>query len=327
MKLFRSKRNGIVEVVFPSRWLDGAGFVCGQNQISRASNIRSAASRHKRRSTLVSAASHLLVLFSVAVVVEAQAADQGVSLQYSRFAASIESPPEEPTAFWERFKVTFDGRADEVFADNFSPFSALNWSLKLADRDSQQIREIIPDTARHALSKSVVDSLREGALELPLMLWLKDHQSFWTDILLNSLGNVQEEAVLPLDLSYRAAERSWWERLSTSQTVNYGIRPFRTNPYGFLSMGFKDGDRVFLLANARYYYRSFADHCFELALSVPLAHGFSFDAGTSYQFGQHAEEKGLVLKLIKEFKSGGLVHVGFEMKQHPLLFAGITVPL
>lgn len=327
MKLFRSKRNGIVGVVFPSQWLDGAGFVYGHNQTPRTLNILSAASRRLRRSTFVSAASDLLVFLSLAVAVEVRAADQGVNLQYSRSAASIESPAAEPTVFWERFKVAFDQSADERFADDFRPFSALNWSLRLADRDTQQIRERIPDAARQALSRSVVDSLREGALEFPIMLWLKEHEGFFTGLLLNSLGNVQEEAVSPLDPSYRVVERSWWGRLSTDRSVNYGFRPFRTNPYAFLSKGFNDGDQVVVLANARYYYRSFADHRFELALSVPLAHGFAFDVGTLYQFGQHDEEKGLVLKLLKQLNHGGVVHVGFEMKQRPVLFAGITVPL
>ena len=108
--------------------------------------------------------------------------------------------------------------------------------------------------------------------------------------------------------------------------MNYGLRPFRTSPYAFLSKGFSDGDEVFLLANARYYYHSFADHRFELALSVPLPERFSFDVGTSYEIGRHDVHQGLVLKFNKEFKRGGIAHVGFEMKQHPVLFAGITVP-
>ncbi len=330
MKLFRPKRNGGVTVVFPSRWLHGAGFVCGYNQTSTPFDIQSAANGHTHRSTFVNAASHWLGFLSTAVVLnvlEVQAADQGANFQYSPSTASIESPGEEAAAFWSRFKITFDERTDEVFADNFSPFSALDWSLKLADKDSQQLRERIPDAARNALSKSTVDSLREASLELPLMLFLKDHQNFLTDILLNSLGNVQEEAVSPLGLSYRASERSWWERLSNSQPVNYGIRPLRTNPYAFLSMSFKDDGEVFLLANARYYYDSFRDHRFELALSVPLAQGFSFDVGSSYEFGQHDEQKGLVLKLFKQLKHGGVVHAGLEAKRSPLLFAGITLPL
>jgi hypothetical protein len=81
------------------------------------------------------------------------------------------------------------------------------------------------------------------------------------------------------------------------------------------------------LGHMRYYYENFADHKFEFAFSVPLARDCAFDVGTSYQFGRHDDQKTLVLKFIKEFKSGGIVHVGLEAQQHPSLFAGVSLPL
>jgi hypothetical protein len=239
---------------------------------------------------------------------------------------SIESPAEEAFAFWERFKAAFDQSADEHFADDFRPFNALNWSVKFADRDSAHLREHTSDVGRHALSRSAVDSVREAALELPFMVWLKEHRWFLADLLRNSVGNVEEEAVAPLDVSYRVVERSWWKRSSESSGLSYGLRPFRTNPYAFLSMGFMDGDTLLLSGLVRYYFHNFADHRFELALAVPLAHGFSMDVGTSYEFGQHDDQKGLVLKLLKGFKGGGILHVGFEVKQRSVLLAGIAIP-
>lgn len=77
----------------------------------------------------------------------------------------------------------------------------------------------------------------------------------------------------------------------------------------------------------RYHYCHFADHSFELAVSLPLVYGFSIDVGTSYQFGQHDEKKGMVLKLFKEFKGAGIVHVGLEVQERPGLFAGVSFPL
>jgi hypothetical protein len=55
---------------------------------------------------------------------------------------------------------------------------------------------------------------------------------------------------------------------------------------------------------------------------VPLVHSIAMDIGTSYQFGQHGEKERLVLKVFKEFKGGGFVHVGFEVREQPILFAG-----
>jgi hypothetical protein len=140
------------------------------------------------------------------------------------------------------------------------------------------------------------------------------------------VDSVAEEEVAPLDLRYRPVERSWWQGLSDSGGVHYGIRPFRTSPYTFVSLGIKQGDDLLMLANVRYYYRNFADHRFEIALSVPLAQGLAFDVGTSYQFGRHAAEGGVVVKLFKEFKSGGILHVGAEVREHPAFFAGMAFP-
>jgi len=261
------------------------------------------------------------------VVVEANADDESVNLQYGPTATSIESPAGEPSEFWDRFKVAFDRHADEVFADQFRTLNAWNWTIKFADRDSDRLRERGTDAARHAMSKSVVYSLREAAIELPIMIWLKERQGFLADLLVNSVGNVEEEAVSPLDASYGLVQRLWWRRLAEDSGMRYGIRPFRTDPYAFWSLGIRDGERVFLFANVRYYYRLFADHRFEIALSLPLTHGFAIDIGTSYDFGRYGDERRLAIKLFKELKTGGIVHIGLEAKERPALLAGITFPL
>jgi len=249
---------------------------------------------------------------------------ESVQLQYSDPAPPVEAPPGE--AFWEQFKIAFDRRVDERFADRLHPFAVMNWSIELADRSYEDFRERSTSAARHALSKSVVYGVREAAVDLPIMFWLKERQEFLADFLRNSVDDVGEEAVAPLDVSYRLVERSWWKRFVESGEVRYGIRPFTTSPYTFLSLGLRDGDRLFLLGHVRYHYRQFADHRFEIALSVPLAHGFAIDVGTSYQFGRHDEEERFVVKLFKEFKGGGIVHVGLEAKLRPAFFAGIAVP-
>ncbi|MBI3849173.1 MAG: hypothetical protein HY298_02615 [Verrucomicrobia bacterium] len=326
MKTFRTQRSRVAGIFLPGGRLRGFDLRGGRNQVSRSHRIRKNICLRQQRSIFARSLYCLLYGLALVAAVKGQAADQGVNLQYLPPTESLESPAGEPTAFWDRYKATFDQNVEEQFADDFRPFNALNWSLKLADRDSQQLRERIPDAARHSLSRAVVDSFRETVLELPFMVWLKDHQTFVTDLLLNSLGNVHEEAVSPLDPSYRAAERSWWQQLSASRSVNYGVRPFRTSPYAFVSMAFKDGDRVFLLANARYYYHLFAEQRVELALSVPLTHGISFDVGTSYEFGQRDDQKGLVVKLYKQFKNGGYLHIGLDAKRNPVLFAGIALP-
>jgi len=87
--------------------------------------------------------------------------------------------------------------------------------------------------------------------------------------------------------------------------------------------GFSDGEKTILLTHVRYYYDRLSNHRVELALSVPIAYGMAFDFATSHQFGTRNEER-LVVKLLKELKGGGVAHLGFEVKQHPALIAGIS---
>lgn len=281
----------------------------------------------RRKPAFVSTFLRILACVAALAVVEAEAADQGVVVQHGNLTVPVESPP--GGAFLERFTVEFDRRIDEQFADRFHPFTVMNWSIDLANNSSDHFREHAASAARNALSKSLVYSVREAAVDLPILAWLKERQGVLADFLRNSVDSVGEEAVAPLELSYRLVERSWWQRLSQSGHLQYGVRPFRTSPYAFLSTGIRDNDRLFLLGHVRYHYRNFAEHRFEVALSLPLDHGFAIDVGTSYQFGGHdEEEERLVVKLFKEFKRGGILHVGLglEARQRPAFLAGIALP-
>ncbi len=246
------------------------------------------------------ALTRIFVWTAALAVVEMHAGDQSIGIQYNISPLPLESPPRE--TFLERYKVAFDRRLEDQFADRLHPFNVMNWSVDLADRGYDQFQERISSAARNAISKSVVHGFREAAVDLPIMLWLEDRQDFLADFLRNSVGNVGEERVAPLDVSYRLAERSWWKTLSENEDVRFGIRPFSTSPYTFLSRAIRD------------------------ALSLPLPHGLAFDIGTSYQFGRKRDEERLVIKIEKEFKSGGIVHVGFEAREGAAVFAGLAFP-
>ena len=277
---------------------------------------------------VVSLLSRLFVSVAAATAFAAQAADQGFQLQQSsNFVSSVESPADVGFTLWDRFEPAFYRNANDLFADHFHPFNRMARNFDLADSGPEDFRLRTTATAKGALSKSAVYGARQATIELPIMLWLKEHQGFLADLLRNSVASVEEESLAPLNVSYRRAERVWWQHVSESGEVRYGVRPFRTDPYAFLSLGIWDGDRVFLLGNVRYHYLHFSDHRFELSLSVPLMHGLSIDVGTSYEFGRHDEQKRFALKLLKESKGGSVLHVGLEMQQHPTLFAGMTIPL
>jgi hypothetical protein len=272
----------------------------------------------------VSVVSRWLVCVAAVLAVAGQASDQSVQLQYGSSAAPLESPPGDTVR--ERFTIAFDRRVDEQFADHFHPFNVMRWTTESVDREADFLNQRATSAARNAFSTSAVYGLREATVDLPLLLWFEERQGIVADFFRRSLGNVGEEVVAPLDPSYRPAEQSWWKRVAERNEVRYGIRPFTTSPYAFLSFALKEGDTLSLLGHVRYHYLSFAEHRFDLALSVPLGRGLGFDLGTSYQFGRHGHQEGLVLRLLKEFKSGGVLHVGMDAREHPAMFAGIALP-
>ncbi len=271
--------------------------------------------------------SWMFACVTAAVVAGARAADPDAQLENHLLPSAIEKPAPAPLGLWDQFKVAVDSQAEDEFANQFHPLSRLSWDIRFSDGDSGALRDQPASAARRAFAKSLLSGVREATVDLPIMSWLQERQEILIGLLENSLGSVDEEAVAPLSLSYQRAERSWWEGLSRDDRFRFGIRPFRTDPYAYLSLGIKDGNRTLLLGNVRYHYVNFADHRFELALSAPLGSGLSLDAGTSYQFGRHDDAKRVALKLCKEFKHGGILHVGLEVREHPALIAGISIPM
>lgn len=269
----------------------------------------------------------MFTLVAAAVVAGARAADEDAQLEHRLLPSEIQRPPPAALGLWEEFQAAVEEHANDEFANQFHPLSQLNFDLRFADGGPAALRDRPGAAARHAFSKSLVSGLREATVDLPIMSWLHEREEILVGLLENSLGSVDEEAVAPLSLSYQRAERSWWEGLAHDDRFRYGLRPFRTDPYAYFSVGLKDGNRTLLLANVRYHYVHFGDHSFELALSAPLGSGLSLDAGTSYQFGQHDEAKRVALKLCKEFKNGGVLHIGLEVRDHPALIAGISIPM
>src|SRR5690348_7172359 len=159
-------------------------------------------------------------------------------------------------------------------------------------------------------------------MEMPVMLWLDDHQGWFADLLRGTIDNTSEESVKPVSASPEGFQQARW-RDEASRGTHYGIRPLRTSPYAYVSQGISNGERTVLLAHLRYYYDRFAEHRFEFAFSVPLEYAMSLDVGSSYQFGSHDQQR-LAVKLVKQLKGDGVAFAGLELRQHSALIAGIT---
>jgi hypothetical protein len=270
----------------------------------------------------------MLTCLAAAAACWAYGAVDQLSLRYERPLPELEAfESQEPSSFWERFEQAFDERADKTFADRLHPLNVMGWSFNRQDDKWQDVVERGNRSMRSGLVKSVQYSLRDASIALPVANWLEAREDSLNELFLNSVDAVEEEAVSPLDPMYRPAERRWWQDLAEKRVLRYGIRPVRTDPYTFLSLRLQEANRLLLLGHVRYYFRNFGDHRFELALSLPVAYGFTLDVGNAYQFGQHEDEQKMVLKLFKPLKRGGVVHVGVELQHSPAMFAGISLPL
>ena len=270
----------------------------------------------------------ILVCAAMVTAAEARAADLSPVVLYEPSLVLLYNnlPREEPTAFWGLFNVAFDHRAPGVFQDQFNPLNLRQWNSQ--DGNVSHFTDDNAAMARHAFSSAFRSSAQKAALELdlPVLEWLRKQQGFPAGLLWNSLDSVDERSVSPLDPSYRSNERFWWDEQSESSALHYGVCLFRTDPYAFLSWRIRDWQRVWLLGDARYYYRIFGGQRIELALSTPVVNGLSFEFGTSYDFGIHQAEQKMVLKMLKTFKSGCVLQLALEARQQPKLVASITMP-
>jgi len=259
------------------------------------------------------------------MAVGARAAEPGASPEFaSHFSLSLVSPPPEPVVFWQRFDYSFENKANDVFADALQPLNVIRWNMDLRGRDfSDSFRERADSRARGAFIRTAEYGARDAAMEMPIVLWLDDHQSWFANLLRGSIDNTTEETVKPLEASREGLQQARW-RNEASRGTHYGLRPLRTSPYAYVSQGFSDGERTVLLAHMRYYYDHLSRHRVEVALSVPLAYAMSFDVGSSYEFASHDQGR-VAVKLVKQLRGGGMAFTGLEVRQHSALIAGITL--
>ena len=236
------------------------------------------------------------------------------------------TPDESSLSLWERFDHAFPERAEVEFSDTFHPFNMIKRDGEGRVRLFDERFDDTVEMANDALYGSVNASLRDAALAMnfPIMIWLRDQEDFFANLLWDSLDSVEEQSVSPLDLSYHQAERSWWNEVAKSSRLRFGLRPINTNPYAFLSWRLRNSERVWLLGHMRYRFRNFSDHSFELGLSLPLANRLSFDFGTCYRLDQETAHKSLVCKLTKYLANDAVLFAGVEVQSHPVLIAGVS---
>jgi hypothetical protein len=121
--------------------------------------------------------------------------------------------------------------SDSIVFDRFiGPASRLSWARQ-HDALGYSSIEHFNDRGAAMFAAIASDSLRTAATAaLPLDLW-EDHWQGWFGRLLSgTLGNPEEEHIRMTSISYSAV-RSSWEKFNEKGGVQWGLRPWRTNPY------------------------------------------------------------------------------------------------
>jgi hypothetical protein len=271
----------------------------------------------------------LLLLASAAMMFSAQAQAAGslIDLETPSYSFLPEKGPEEGSLnLWQRFDRSFQTESEEQFSDAFHPFNMIRQvsagQVRLFDENIDDTAEMASDALYDTFSRS----LRDAALEMnfPVVTWLRDRQDFFAHFLWDSLDSVGEQSLSPLELTYRQTERSWWKEVANSSRVRFGLRPFNTSPYAFMSWRIKRDGQLLCLGHLRYRLRGFTDHSFELGLSLPITSRFSLDFGTCYRIGREDNAKSLVCKLTKYLSQDSVLFVGMEAQQNPVLIAGFS---
>jgi hypothetical protein len=193
-----------------------------------------------------------------------------------------------PTITWDsptRSEVLVDRFLQEtvdsdsiVFDRVTGPSARLSWARKRDVRGYGSIEQF-NSQGRDMFASIAVDSLRTAAIAaLPLDLWEERWEGWLGRMLHGTIGNPEEEHVQMTSISYSAV-RSSWERGNDGGGIQWGFRPWRTNPY------------VYFLAHAGRY------------AGMPL---FTFEGRGGYtMFGSPKLEARVTLQLPAAFRLAG----------------------
>lgn len=165
-----------------------------------------------------------------------------------------------------------------VIADAFGPPSYLEWTRRL-NRERYGIHDHFNSLGAGATSHLIGYSVRETAMAiLPIEEW----KSFGR-LLLGSVGNTAEERTDATSASFSEADQSWRQQLYQNRVIQYGVRPWRRDPYAYFAtrVGHWGGpeDLPVFVFEGRVGYTLFRSSKVEGRLILPLPHRFQVVGG------------------------------------------------
>jgi len=123
-------------------------------------------------------------------------------------------------------------RHQGVIIDRIGPPSYFEQARHFG-KDGYAYHDYINSAGSHGIEQLLVDSARETAVAIitPNIGWYNLNK-----LLSGSIGNTEEERFPTVSASYSQARESWWQSLTEDGSVRYGLRPWRKDPYGYVSI-------------------------------------------------------------------------------------------
>ena len=178
--------------------------------------------------------------------------------------------------------------------------------------------ESVDRMVRNAGIRSLGDSAREYGESLPIWKMMDEHLgSFFA----NSIGAVEEDHIDPLNPSFQLSERLWWSRFRKNGDLRYGLRPFRSSPYGFLGSKWTEKGETIFYSHLRCYLEDFDDPKFELIVGVPVTRALSLTIGGSYTISNSYKEPYIASLRLQRSVSANYYnfwYVGLETGQYKM---------
>lgn len=168
--------------------------------------------------------------------------------------------PKENETFWEHFTWHFPKIGDRSSIQELdypADFSLLR-EYERDEYDSEDMNE----RGQEIFSDAILYSLRDSFVS-----WLnlerfkrrnKPAKYFSTKLFEGSIGGTLEESrrdALSLDPTSAESTKQWVDSFTRRNRVQYGIKPFNSSPYCYLSIGFgsQKGKMPLLISNSRIY--------------------------------------------------------------------------
>jgi len=216
--------------------------------------------------------------------------------------------------------------SDSIVFDRFaSPEARMGW-LQSEIHHGYGALERFNGEGASLFTRIGLDSLRTAAMEvLPVELWQEYWQSRLFNFIAGTIGNPQEEHVQITSASFSALRFSW-ERMNEHAAVQWGLRPWRTDPYVYVlaHAGHMDGQSLVTFeGRAGYRFlgatRMEGRLTFQLPASFRVAVARSFDLTSGGEAGGIWEHFGATLERVVSVRSlipESVFYIGFNSDLH-----------